>query len=111
MWPCAATSAPSDDEGQDHRPPRRPADHGTLRRHVPERCSTIRIPGVEIFVEPVREHRFVVVFRGDDLGDTVNDTDPQSDRRAALDGEGARRRIAKTRPASSTSSSPRRARC
>jgi 2,3-bisphosphoglycerate-independent phosphoglycerate mutase len=37
----------------------------------------IRVPGVELFVEPVREHRFVVVFRGDELGDAVNDTDPQ----------------------------------
>ncbi len=37
----------------------------------------IRVPGVEVFVEPVREHRFVVVFRGDGLGDAVNDTDPQ----------------------------------
>ncbi|MCS6850630.1 MAG: 2,3-bisphosphoglycerate-independent phosphoglycerate mutase [Gemmataceae bacterium] len=49
-----------------------------------ERCvamcrklQTIRVPGVDIFVEPVREHRFVVVFRGDQLGDAVNDTDPQ----------------------------------
>src|SRR6266446_755051 len=33
---------------------------------------------VEVFVEPVREHRFVVVFRGDNLGDHVNDTDPQA---------------------------------
>ena len=38
----------------------------------------IKIPGVEMFVEPVREHRFVVVFRGDGLGDDVNDTDPQA---------------------------------
>src|SRR5262249_8661563 len=37
-----------------------------------------RVPGVEVFVEPVREHRFVVVFRGDNLGDAVNDTDPQA---------------------------------
>ncbi|HMC65209.1 MAG TPA: 2,3-bisphosphoglycerate-independent phosphoglycerate mutase [Gemmataceae bacterium] len=49
-----------------------------------ERCvamcrklQAIRVPDVEIFVEPVREHRFVVVFRSDDLGDAVNDTDPQ----------------------------------
>src|SRR5215471_16596784 len=40
--------------------------------------QSIEIAGVEIFVEPVREHRFVVVFRGDDLGDAVNDTDPQA---------------------------------
>ncbi|MFN9911841.1 MAG: phosphoglycerate mutase, partial [Pirellulaceae bacterium] len=28
----------------------------------------IKIPGIEIFVEPVKEHRFVVVFRGANLG-------------------------------------------
>jgi len=37
----------------------------------------ITIPGVEIFVEPVKEHRFVVVFRGVGLGGNVADTDPQ----------------------------------
>src|SRR5215468_11293654 len=43
-------------------------------RPTTERCvamcrklQQIRLPAVEIFVEPVREHRFVVVFRGDDL--------------------------------------------
>jgi 2,3-bisphosphoglycerate-independent phosphoglycerate mutase len=41
------------------------------------RLQEIRVPGVELFVEPVREHRFVVVFRGTNLGDMVNDTDPQ----------------------------------
>src|SRR6516162_8894794 len=53
-------------------------------RPTTERCvemcrklQTIRVSGVEVFVEPVREHRFVVVFRGDNLGDAVNDTDPQ----------------------------------
>ncbi|MCI0742569.1 MAG: 2,3-bisphosphoglycerate-independent phosphoglycerate mutase [Gemmataceae bacterium] len=53
-------------------------------RPTTERCvamcqklQEISIPGVEVFIEPVREHRFVVVFRGDDLGDKVNDTDPQ----------------------------------
>ncbi len=34
--------------------------------------------GVELFVEPVKEHRFVLVVRGDGLGDGVNDTDPQA---------------------------------
>ena len=43
-----------------------------------EKMRTIRIPGVELFVEPVKEHRFVVVFRADGLGDSVNDTDPQA---------------------------------
>jgi 2,3-bisphosphoglycerate-independent phosphoglycerate mutase len=32
---------------------------------------------VEVFVEPVKEHRFVVVFRGSHLGGNVADTDPQ----------------------------------
>lgn len=36
------------------------------------------LPGVEIFVEPVKEHRFVLVVRGAGLGDAVNDTDPQA---------------------------------
>ncbi len=38
----------------------------------------IKIPGVEIFVEPVKEHRFVVVFRGEGLAGNVKDTDPQA---------------------------------
>ncbi len=42
------------------------------------RLRDVKIPGVEIFVEPVKEHRFVVVFRGDGLGGEVHDTDPQA---------------------------------
>jgi len=38
----------------------------------------VKIPGIEIFVEPVKEHRFVVVFRGEGLGGNVRDTDPQA---------------------------------
>ncbi len=38
----------------------------------------VKIPGVEVFVEPVKEHRFVVVFRGAGLGGDVHDTDPQA---------------------------------
>jgi 2,3-bisphosphoglycerate-independent phosphoglycerate mutase len=41
------------------------------------RLKAIRLPDVELFVEPVKEHRFVVVFRGSGLGDRVGDTDPQ----------------------------------
>lgn len=39
----------------------------------------VKVPGVEIFVEPVKEHRFVVVFRGEGLGGSVADTDPQKE--------------------------------
>ncbi len=38
----------------------------------------VKIPGIEIFVEPVKEHRFVVVFRGPGLAGNVKDTDPQA---------------------------------
>ena len=38
----------------------------------------VKIPEVQVFVEPVREHRFVVVFRGAGLADNVRDTDPQA---------------------------------
>ncbi len=38
----------------------------------------VKIPGVEVFVEPVKEHRFVVVFRAPGLGGNVKDTDPQA---------------------------------
>ncbi len=42
-----------------------------------ERLRQIRLPGAEVFVEPVREHRFVLVLRGEGLGDEVSGTDPQ----------------------------------
>ncbi len=41
------------------------------------RLRQVSIAGVEVFVEPVKEHRFVVVFRGEGLGGNVADTDPQ----------------------------------
>ena len=37
----------------------------------------VKIPGVEVLVEPVQEHRLVVVFRGPGLAGNVKDTDPQ----------------------------------
>jgi 2,3-bisphosphoglycerate-independent phosphoglycerate mutase len=54
-----------------------------------EKLRTIKIPGVELFVEPVKEHRFVLVVRGEGLGDRVNDTDPQQVGVAPLKAEGA----------------------
>jgi 2,3-bisphosphoglycerate-independent phosphoglycerate mutase len=65
-------------------------------RPTTERCvamcqllKSVQVPGVEVFVEPVREHRFVVVFRGEGLGDAVNDTDPQTAGHAPLEAKGA----------------------
>jgi len=64
-------------------------------RPTTERCvamcqklQEIHIPEVEIFVEPVREHRFVVVIRGSNLGDGVNDTDPQQTGQKPLEARG-----------------------
>jgi 2,3-bisphosphoglycerate-independent phosphoglycerate mutase len=42
-----------------------------------ERLRTIRLPGVELFVEPVKEHRFVLVLRGPNLSGRLSETDPQ----------------------------------
>lgn len=42
-----------------------------------KRLRTIKIPGVQIFVETVKEHRFVWVLRGKGLGDALTETDPQ----------------------------------
>jgi 2,3-bisphosphoglycerate-independent phosphoglycerate mutase len=72
-------------------------------RPTTERCQAmcrqlqqVRVPGLEVFVEPVREHRFVVVFRGSalagahqELGDRVNDTDPQQTGHKPLEAKGA----------------------
>ena len=43
-----------------------------------ERLKKIRLPGVEVFVEPVKEHRFVLVLRGAGLGGRLSETDPQA---------------------------------
>jgi 2,3-bisphosphoglycerate-independent phosphoglycerate mutase len=64
-------------------------------RPTTERClamcqklRTIKLPGAEVFVEAVREHRFVLVLRADGLGDSVNDTDPQQTGAAPLPARG-----------------------
>ncbi len=45
----------------------------------------IEVPGVEISVYPVREHRFVMVVAGDGVGEHVGDTDPGSEGSATLE--------------------------
>lgn len=39
--------------------------------------NTVSIPGVEVFVDTVKEHRLLLVLRGSGLSEEVNDTDPQ----------------------------------
>ena len=41
------------------------------------KLRAVSLEGVETFVEPVRDYRFVVVFRGEGLEGAVADTDPQ----------------------------------
>ena len=43
-----------------------------------ERLRTVALPGVAVFVEPVKEHRFVLVLRGAGLGGRLSETDPQA---------------------------------
>ncbi|MFM8434966.1 MAG: 2,3-bisphosphoglycerate-independent phosphoglycerate mutase, partial [Planctomycetia bacterium] len=63
---------------------------------VVERLQAVRIPGVETFVKPVKEHRFVVVFRAPGLDGAVADTDPQAVGVAPLDPQPASAAAART---------------
>lgn len=58
----------------DRRAGRIPSDES---KAVVELLQDIKIEGVQVIVKPVKEHRFVVLFRGDGLGGNVRDTDPQ----------------------------------
>jgi len=42
-----------------------------------EKLRQVRLPGVETFVEPVQEYRFLLVLRGKGLYDGLTETDPQ----------------------------------
>jgi 2,3-bisphosphoglycerate-independent phosphoglycerate mutase len=42
------------------------------------KLRAIRVDGAQLFVEPVRDYRFVLVLRGQGLGGEVDDTDPQA---------------------------------
>ena len=55
-------------------------------RHC-ERLRQIQIDGIEVFVEPIKEHRFLLVLRGEGLSDAVADTDPQETRAKPLEPE------------------------
>ncbi|MFQ6058320.1 MAG: 2,3-bisphosphoglycerate-independent phosphoglycerate mutase [Anaerolineae bacterium] len=65
-----------DDQGRitDRRAGRIPSEKGT------ELCNLLRaieLPGVQVFVEPVKDYRFVLVLRGEGLSDALTETDPQ----------------------------------
>jgi 2,3-bisphosphoglycerate-independent phosphoglycerate mutase len=44
---------------------------------IAAQLGRIELPGVEVFVEAVRDHRFVLVLRGDGLSAALSETDPQ----------------------------------
>lgn len=58
----------------DRRAGRIPTETNT---RLVEKMRTIKVPGVEIFVETVKEHRGIAVFRKDGLKGDLRDTDPQ----------------------------------
>ncbi len=58
----------------DRRAGRMPTEE-TIR--VCEKLKQIKLPGVEVIIEPVREHRWVLVLRGEGLDDHLTQTDPE----------------------------------
>lgn len=42
-----------------------------------QKLKPIKLPGVEIIVEPVQDYRFALIFRGKGLSDRLGETDPQ----------------------------------
>ncbi|HEY2155936.1 MAG TPA: 2,3-bisphosphoglycerate-independent phosphoglycerate mutase [Isosphaeraceae bacterium] len=65
-----------DAEGRvtDRRAGRIPTE--TCEKLVAKLRAGVKVEGVETLIEPVREYRLVVRFRGEGLGDNVADTDP-----------------------------------
>ena len=43
-----------------------------------DRLRAIKVDGVELIIEPVKEHRFVLVLRGEGLSGRLSETDPQA---------------------------------
>ncbi len=65
-----------DAEGRitDRRAGRLPTEETT---RLCEQLRAIQFPGVEVFVEPVQDQRFVLVLRGEGLSEAIAETDPQ----------------------------------
>jgi 2,3-bisphosphoglycerate-independent phosphoglycerate mutase len=64
----------ADGRVSDRRAGRIPTE--TCVKLVEKLRKNVRVEGVETLIEPVREYRLVVRFRGEGLGDDVADTDP-----------------------------------
>lgn len=58
----------------DRRAGRIPTEEGAKRVQL---LRSISLPGVQTFVEPVKEYRLVLVLRGEGLAGDIHDTDPQ----------------------------------
>ena len=58
----------------DRRAGRIPTEEGA---RIVDIIRQVELPGVEVFVEVVREYRFVLVLRGEGLHDGLTETDPQ----------------------------------
>ncbi|HED24471.1 MAG TPA: 2,3-bisphosphoglycerate-independent phosphoglycerate mutase [Firmicutes bacterium] len=46
-------------------------------RELCQKLLQIALPGVELFIEPVKDYRFLLVLRGQNLSGELADTDPQ----------------------------------
>ncbi len=67
-----------DEEGRiiDRRAGRIPTEECVRLTKKLQEHTSLAQEGVEVFVRPVKEHRFVVVFRGPGLGGELTETDP-----------------------------------
>ena len=52
-----------------------------------DRLDEITVPGADLSVYPVRDYRFVLVMRGEGLGDNVSETDPQLAGKAPIEAQ------------------------
>src|SRR5262249_61973614 len=49
-----------------------------LAIRLTDKLREITVPGVQLFVEPVKDYRFVLALRGDNLSGRLSETDPQA---------------------------------
>ena len=102
--PPAATSAPSTAAASS--PTGAPgASRPSVCVRLTDRLRTIRLPGVEVLVEPVKEHRFVLVLRGAGLSGRLTRDGSAGARQAAAAGAARSSRPRPAPPSWSTRSS------